>query len=51
MRRLVVLRQQIQAEVAFEVAPHAVDVVGVVLRLVELDEKRLQEIMASVETS
>ena len=40
MTGLIVLLQQVQAEVAIEVAPHAVDVVGVVLRVIELDEKR-----------
>src|SRR5579871_4252185 len=39
VRRLVMLRQQVEAEVAVEIAPHAVDVVGVVLRFVELDQK------------
>src|SRR5215204_2394438 len=39
-RRAVVLREQIQAEVAVEVPPHGMDVVGVVLRVVVLDEER-----------
>src|SRR5262245_15591854 len=35
-----VLAQQVAAEVAVEVAPHRVDVVAVVLRVVVLDEER-----------
>lgn len=37
MARLVVLRQQIQSEIAFEIAPNRMDVVGFVLRVVILD--------------
>src|SRR4029077_1493037 len=37
---LQMLAQQIAAEVAVEVAPHGVDVVPVVLRVVVLDEER-----------
>src|SRR5258705_8388445 len=35
-----VLAQQVRAEVALEIAPHRVDVVPVVLRVVVLDQKR-----------
>ena len=37
MAGLIMLFQQIQAEVALVIPPYAVDVVGVVLRIVELD--------------
>src|SRR5687768_15018488 len=40
LHRRQVLAQQIAAEVAVEVAPHRVDVVAVVLRVVELDDER-----------
>src|SRR5260370_17385982 len=40
MTGLVMLAQQVAAEVARKVAPHRMDVVGVVLRVVELDQKR-----------
>jgi hypothetical protein len=36
---LSVLLEEVVAEVASEVAPHGVDVVGVVLRVVEFDEE------------
>ena len=36
----VVLRQQVFAPVAVEVTPHAVNVIGVVLCVVVLDQKR-----------
>ncbi len=36
---VVVLLEQVLAEVAREVAPHGVDVVGVVLRVVQFDEE------------
>ena len=36
----VVFGQKVFAPVAVEVAPHAVDVIGVVLRVIELDQKR-----------
>src|SRR5215203_550619 len=39
-RRAVVLCEQIQAEIAVEFPPHRMDVVGVVLRVVVLDEER-----------
>src|SRR5262245_36903835 len=35
----VVLGEQIMAEIIFEIAPHAVDVVRLVLRVVELDHE------------
>jgi hypothetical protein len=38
-RRLVVLGQNILAPIALEFAPHAVDVVGVVVRVVEFDQE------------
>src|SRR5581483_8999969 len=50
VRGLVVLRQQVKPEVAVEVAPDAVDVVAVVLRLVELDQeyRRLHAVVVQV---
>src|ERR1700704_3739806 len=40
MRFLIVLAEDVFAPVAREVAPDAVDVIGVVLRIVKLDEER-----------
>ena len=37
---LQVLAQQVAPEIPVEIAPHRVDMVGVVLRLIELHEKR-----------
>src|SRR5262245_56696950 len=39
-RRLVMLAQQILAEIAIEIAPDRVNVIGVVLRVVVLNQKR-----------
>ena len=39
-RRLVVLSQQVDAEIVLEVSPDAVDVVGVVLGVVVFDQER-----------
>jgi len=39
MTRLIVLPKQILAEVASEVAPHGMDVIGIVLCIVHLDQE------------
>src|SRR6266567_532262 len=39
MAALIMFFQQVQAEIAFDIAPDRVDVVGAVLRVVVLDEK------------
>ena len=40
MRRPVVLPQQVPAEVTVEIAPYRVDMIGAVLDIVVLDQKR-----------
>ena len=41
MTGLVVILQQVAAEMAGEIPPHAMDVIGSVLRVIELDEEGL----------
>ena len=40
MAALVVLLEQILAEVAAEIPPHGVNVIGVVLRIIQLNQER-----------
>ena len=39
MAALIVFLQQVQAEIAVKVAPNGMNVIGVILRVVELDQK------------
>ena len=50
MAALVVFLQQVQSKIAFKVAPNGMNVVGVVLRVVELDQEtgRLNPVVVSL---